>query len=231
MRIIFGLVGGFLLFVLPAHALGPVDGEIGAVWWNNEYAVSTAGASASENAAAPGFLAELWLFQRFGLRASMYNSDLGDVGVESSDYLSADLLWRVFSPTQNNFLALGAGWTDMDLATIGLDGSTSGPRLTLDGRVGIIGVLYFYGQGSYMPALKDAPATDPGLGRFEELEGTELELGLSWKMLPVISLRAGYRTQSVDFLRTGFTPLPGQGGQMDGQVESDGFLVGLTARF
>jgi hypothetical protein len=231
LRVAVGLFSLLLFVAMPAQALGPVDGEVSAVWWNNEYAVDEGGLGASEDAAAPGFLAELWLFNRYGLRAGVYSSDLDDVGLDSSDYMSVDLLWRAFSPTENSFFALGAGWTEMDLSTIGLDGDTSGARLTAEGRVGIIALLYLYGQGAYMPALDDAPATDPALGRFEDVESTELELGVSWKILPVLSLRAGYRKQEVEFLRTGFIPLAGSPPEVSGQVESDGFLAGLTARF
>jgi hypothetical protein len=166
LRVAVGLFSLLLFVAMPAQALGPVDGEVSAVWWNNEYAVDEGGLGASEDAAAPGFLAELWLFNRYGLRAGVYSSDLDDVGLDSSDYMSVDLLWRAFSPTENSFFALGAGWTEMDLSTIGLDGDTSGARLTAEGRVGIIALLYLYGQGAYMPALDDAPATDPALGRF-----------------------------------------------------------------
>jgi opacity protein-like surface antigen len=82
-----------------------------------------------------------------------------------------------------------------------------------------------------MPALDDAPAVDPALGRFEDLDGYELEAGVSVKMAPFISFRAGYRAQSIGFTRTGFEPIPDGPTSLDGEAESNGFLAGLTFRF
>jgi hypothetical protein len=228
-------VAGLALFLglcgTPAFAMGPVDGEIGAAWWANDFSASGNGSSVDASAGAPGFRAELWLFKRYGLRAERYSSDGADLGASSTDYTSVDFRWRAFSPTENNFLALGAGWQQMDMATLGLEGNTSGARLGLEGRVAAGGLFYFYGQGSYLPSLSDTPAVDPALGRFENMSGWEYEAGVSWKMFPFLSMRGGYRSQRVDFTRTGYEILPGEEDSMDGAVESSGFLLGLSFRF
>lgn len=213
---------------LPALAIGPIDGEIGAVYWANEYDTRGGLASlASEDANAPGYRAEVWLFERYGLRAGVYTSDLEDVGMESSEYASVDLLWKAFAPSKNNFLAVGAGWQEMDLTAVGLDGETSGGRLSVEGRVSA-GFVYFYGQGSFLPEMDDAESSTGTDGRFEELTGHEVEVGVSWKLLPFVSLRTGYRTHSMEFVRTDFDLL---GSEIDGEVESSGFLAGVTIRF
>jgi hypothetical protein len=223
------------LFVLgaaaPALAIGPVDGEIGAVWWANDFEVTEGGVGASASGDAPGYRVELWLFKRFGLEAAAYSSDLGSIGADSSDYMNVDLLWRPISPTTNNFLAIGAGWQTMDLGTLGLDGDTSGPRAVVEGRIGLVGPVYFYGLACYLPALDDARASDPAVGEFKDLHGYQVDAGVAWTILPFVSLRAGYRSQSVDYTRSGFVPLPGEPSQVDGQVDSKGYIAGLSFRF
>jgi len=223
-----GLVALLGLASAPALAMGPVDGEVGAVWWASDFDVSS---GASADAGAPGFRAEVWLFQRWGVRAERYSSDLDEFDGRDSDYTSVDFRWRAFSPSENNYFAIGVGWQRMDLATIGLDGDTSGARLGAEGRISLGGLVYLYGQGSYLPSLDDAPAVDPLMGYFENLDGYELEAGVSWKMAPFVSLRAGYRAQTVNFTLTGFEPIPDGPTEIDGETESTGFLAGLSFRF
>lgn len=214
-----------LLATIPAFAMGPIDGEVGAVWWANEFE-STGGASTlSADGDAPGYRAEMWLFHRYGVRAGAYASDLSDISAADSDYMSVDLLWRAISPLENTFLALGVGYQEMDLASIGLAGDTSGARISAEGRVGL-GVVYFYGQGSYLPELDDAPAVQASDGRFFDMTGMEFEVGVSWKMFPFVNLRAGYREHSVDFTRE-----DSLSNRFEGTAESSGFLAGLTFNF
>jgi opacity protein-like surface antigen len=220
-----GIVLIAVLLSTPVLALGPVDGEIGAVWWANEFDSDGGAANVSSDAGAPGFFAQLWFFDRFGLKASQYTSDLDDVGADSADYTSVDAMWRPFSPSENNFIALGLGWEEMDLASIGLDGDTSGARVTVEGRIAVA-VVYFYGQGSYLPKLDDTPATVAADGVFEDLSSLELEAGVAWKVAPFIGLRGGYRSQKVDFTR-----IPEIGPELEGEVDSNGFFAGLNFRF
>ncbi|MDH3626840.1 MAG: hypothetical protein OES25_04200 [Acidobacteriota bacterium] len=217
--------------VTPALAAGPIDGEIGAIWWANDFETTGGSTVVSGDAGAPGYRAEVWLFEDYGLRAGQYRSSLGDFSFDDAESVSVDFLWRVLSPTENNFLAVGAGWQDMDLATVGLAGDTSGARLTAEGRAAAAGFVYVYGQVSYLPSLADADATIITDGTFEDLSGIETEVGASFKLAPFVSLRAGYRSQTIDFTRTGFVPLPGQPTSVDGEIESSGFLAGLTVRF
>jgi hypothetical protein len=201
--------------------MGPVDGEFGAVWWASDFDATEADNSVSASADAPGFRAELWMFKRWGVRAERYSSDLDELDGSDSDYTSIDFRWRAFSPGENNYFAVGLGWEQLDLATIGLDGNTSGARVGAEGRIAVAGMVYVY----------DAPAEDPALGRFEDLDGYELEAGVSLKMAPFVSFRAGYRAQSINFTRTGFEPIPDGPTALDGEAESTGFLAGLTFRF
>ena len=188
----------FLLMCVPAIAAGPVDGEVGALWWQNDLEMSNGTTSTSVDGSAPGFRAEVWLIDRYGVLANQYSSDTDGIGTESADYTSIDFMWRPFSPTKNNFVAFGLGWQQMDLGNT-FGGTTSGPRLSVEGRVGLMDVLYAYGLGSYAPSL-DEPT--PALGTLDGLDSHELELGVSWKMAPFVSLRVGYRENSVGFTQT-----------------------------
>jgi hypothetical protein len=209
----------------PAFAMGPVDGEVGAVWWANDYDSSYGPESLSADAGAPGFRAELWFVKRYGVRAEHYSSDTGDIGGGSSDFTSLDFMWRAFSPTENNYFAFGAGWQEIDLETIGLAGETSGVRLALEGRVALGGLFYIYGQGYYLPSLDDAEVADPGLGPLRDMDGHMLEAGVSWKIAPFFSMRGGYRLHNINYITTVLDV------EYEGDTESSGFLLGLSFRF
>ena len=61
--------------------------------------------------------------------------------------------------------------------------------------------------------------------KLEDMDGYEYELGVSWKFMPLLSLRAGYRETSIDFTETdGVT-------DTNGSAESTGFLAGLGIHF
>jgi hypothetical protein len=223
--VVLGLFALATLTSAPALAMGPVDGEVGAVWWANDHDAMYGESILSSEAGAPGFRAELWFRERYGVRAERYSSDTGDIGGGTSDYTSLDFMWRAFSPTENNYFAIGAGWQEIDLDMIGLAGETSGVRLALEGRVALGGLFYIYGQGYYLPALDDAQVVDPGLGPLRDMDGHMLEAGLSWKIAPFMSMRGGYRQHSVDFTTTLLDV------EIDGEAESSGFLLGLSFRF
>lgn len=206
-----------LVMTGPAVALGPLDGEVGAVYWANDFDVN----NISSDSGAPGFRGEIWMMKKYGVRAGMYSSEYDDFGGGSSDYASVDLLWKPISPTENNFLAFGLGWQQTDLSDIGFDGDTSGIRVAAEGRVGLGGLFHGYLQAAYIPELDTTAAADGISGPFEDVESMEYELGVSWKAAPFVSVRAGYRETSVDFVQDG-------GG---GTAESSGFLLGLGFHF
>lgn len=219
--------GGILLASLagaPALALGPIDGEVGAVWWANDFDAETGDLDDSADGDAPGFRGELW-FKKYGLRAAMYSSDTDDLNIDqdSSDYMSVDLMWKAFAPTENNYVAVGLGWEELDI----LDSDTSGVRLSAEGRIGILSVLHAYGHASYLPSMDDTSSSGFD-GRFEDIDGLEYEVGISWKMAPFISMRAGYRETSFDF---DFDPLEKSDPEVASSIESTGFLLGLGFHF
>lgn len=245
----------------PVLAAGPIDGEVSAVWWANDFDTKSETASTSTDAGAPGLRAEMWMFNRYGLRASQFGSDPD--GSDGADYTSVDVMWRALSPTENNFLAVGLGWQQMDVD--GLDEATSGARVTVEGRVSLMGMLYAYGHGSYLPSLSDTDAADPQQGEFRDLDGYEYELGVAWNAMPFMDVHAGYRVNNMSFTQEAVAPLSGppggpilpiggdksgnvgveiSGGDDDcpdcspsaivgpnGEAESSGFYVGLGFHF
>jgi hypothetical protein len=249
------LSGGSIL------AVKPVDGEVGAFWWANDYESP----SGSTDADAAGLRGELWVFDRFGVQAMQSGSDVGGSEEDSAGYTSVDAMWRALAFSKNNFLAVGLGWQRLDLAPVGMDDSTSGARLALQGRVSLLDYVYAYGHGAYSPALQDVPASSAASGSFEDLDGLEYELGVAWNVGPFVSLRAGYRANRIDFRQTSVESLPqptaggspltieGGNGGIDnvsaaigappctgcattstsdgGSSESDGYFLGLGIRF
>ena len=158
-----------------------------------------------EGGSINGF-AEAWWNQRWGIRGALYRSELDDQDFNSTDHMSIDFKRRFFSLTDNSFVALGAGWEEIEL---GDGGSYSGPRITAEGRLGVGGVLSIYGQTSWLPDLGDSG------GRFN-LEGREIEAGLSFDPAPFVSLRLGYRRFRLDYDSAGASD----------STESDGFILG-----
>jgi hypothetical protein len=189
------LVGLCLTVSFPTLAVGPIDGEVSALYWANTYETSSLGPSTSSDAGAPGLKAQLWMLERYGLTASRYGSDAD--GPQGADYTSVDLMWRALSPTENNYVAVGLGWQQMDLS--GLSASTSGVRLGVEGSIGIVKVLKAYGHGSYLPALDDVPVANPSLSDLHDVDAFEYELGLAWTATPFLNVHAGYRVNSVSF--------------------------------
>lgn len=211
----------------PVAAVGPLDGEVGAFYWANTHEVATSAGSGSADGDAPGFRAELWMFDKYGVRAGQFTSDADELGTDGADYTSVDLMWRALNPTPHNYVAFGLGWQTMELDSVGLDGDTSGVRVSAEGSFGLPGPFAAYGLASYLPALDDAPAVEPTDGTFEDVQGFEYELGFRWSVAPFVSVRAGYRVHSVDFTQnmTGVAPTAAGSGNSGDQ---GGGLVGLA---
>lgn len=183
------LIGISIFAALPldSDALGPLDGEVGVEWWNSQYAGSVL--DGDLDVGSFSLRAESWLSDSWGLKGAYYNSDIEQGSLQNEGRFSLDLKRRLISPTDNTFLAAGIGWENIQLAT---GGNSNGLRLSLDGRVGLLGMVSFYGQAAWMPALSDADS-------FSELSGTEFETGLVLDPLPFLSIRAGFRQFDLDY--------------------------------
>jgi len=216
----------FAMAIAPAFAIGPVDGEVGAVWWANDTDAKN-GASASDQGGAPGLRAELWLRERYGVRAGMYSSETETF--DSTDYTTVDVMWRALNLAEQNFLGVGLGWHDMGLDSVGADGNTSGMRVSAEGRIGLAGMVSAYGQGAWLPSLSDTNAGPSTSGQFSDLAGFEYEMGVAWQPAPMVVVRAGWRANSVDFTHTPdpVAPSPGPGSSPGLTVQSgaDGSIL------
>lgn len=204
---VFGCLSLIGALATPAVALGPVDGHVAAVWWSHDVKAESGAADVTTDGDGPGIQAEVWLDQRFGLRAEQFRSEMDGAGSATGKATSIDLMWRPLTFSENNFLAVGLGYHFRDLAGTGVDDRTSGARMVVQGRVGVMSQLYVYGQGAFLPALGDVSTQDPQDGRLRDVKGHEYELGLSWRVAPFVAMRLGYRGANFDFDHTDVTPV------------------------
>ena len=171
------------------HAEEPgVDGNANLAWWSNTFSASVL--DPAFDIGSVGGDADLWWRQRWGFGGSLFRSDVVETNSPAGqDFTSIDFKRRIFSATRNNYLALGLGYESIGL---GADGNTHGPRLLLEGRLGVTPIVYLYGQSAWLPALEDTNTiADP--------DGLELEAGVAIKPFPNLSFRAGYREFRLDF--------------------------------
>ena len=180
------LASGVFLTSFNSHALGPVDGEIGLQYWSDS--VNGSFSDTELDAGTGGIYGELWLSNKWGIRANYYRNPFEDTRFESSGQLNLDIKRRFLSPTDNSYFAIGLGYENLDLKN---SGSSSGPRLVADGRLGLVGILYFYGQFAWIPVLQSFDNVD-------DIEARETEFGLVLDPLPFLSLRLGYRNYDID---------------------------------
>ncbi len=134
--------------------------------------------------------AEVWMAERWGLSGSLYRIEPDEAVGDGSDHVSVDLKRRVFSTTDNKFLAVGLGWENIDFES---GDSSAGMRLIVEGRFRLLGSMYLYGHSAWLPSLEDVA------GR-SELQGSEVQAGLAFKPADVFSLQAGYRHFRLDYI-------------------------------
>ncbi len=210
------LLALLVLVPAPALALGPVDGEFGVVYWMSDTDITIGGDSGNWNSEDIGFHGQLWI-SKWGVRAAVYKADISDLGGAQATYTHIDIQRKLIAPTENNFLAFGLGWQEIKLE---MDGSTSasGLRASAEARIGLVGVVYLYGEGAYYVAMGDfdSDLTNP--------DGWEVEVGVSFKPAPFINFRAGYRSHSLDFDTPGMAP-------GTGSIEPSGVIIGASINF
>ncbi len=191
------------LLSLPAAAQDTLMGAASVSWWSPQFDFIEE--DGTIDAGSVSGAAEVWLSRKWGIRGARFEADLAGSEVESSDHVAIDFKRRFFSVADNGFVGIGAGWgaIDFDNAT------SSGLRLTAEGRFGLGGPLSFYGLTSWLPELADA-------GSLSNLQGREFEAGLSLDPDPHLSLRFGFRRFRLDYEEGGAT----------GSAESDGVMFG-----
>ena len=170
----------------PSLALGDFNGEAGGFWWlvDSEDLFDT-----SLNTQATGVYANLWWRQAWGIHSALYRVDEEKVNMAPDQQLVVDLERQLLSATDNTYLAAGLGWQKN---RFGNEGSASGPRVSADARIGLLGALYVYGRAGWAPDLNH-------LGRREDISSISVETGLVLDPLPFLSLRAAYRYHITDY--------------------------------
>lgn len=173
------------------HANEPLsDGNANLVW--GPHNVSADAFDASFDVGTMDTEGEVW-WRRWGLKTGYFESDVVDNNSgEGLDFANVDMKRRLLSATQNSFVALGLGWENIALGNVGEDDNTQGPRLLLEGRLGVTRLLHLYGYSAWLPSLKET-------GQLQDPSGFELAAGLSVKPIPHLSFRAGYRELRLDF--------------------------------
>ncbi|HEX6850089.1 MAG TPA: hypothetical protein VF139_01690 [Candidatus Polarisedimenticolaceae bacterium] len=175
----------------PALALGPVDIDLGVVYWVSE----TEDDTEAVDSEAPGGFVDLGFGDHWVVGASYYKADPD--GGEGIDFTNVSVKYKFISASRNNFFALGAGVEQLGIA----DDSSTSARVFAEGRVSVK-IVYFYARAAYLPALGDI---DTGVGTFKGDTGTDFDAGIGIKPLPFFYIYAGY----TDKTRTFELPLAG----------------------
>lgn len=132
-------------------------------------------------------------WRRWGLEASYFRADgVDDDSEHNLDFISVDAKRRLFSTAHSGFVTLGVGWTNIELDDVGESDDTRGLRLSLESRLGVAPLLHLYGHSAWYPGLADTT-------RLKQPNGFEVEAGLTVKLIPHLSFRAGYREFRLDF--------------------------------
>ncbi|MEE9447483.1 MAG: hypothetical protein V3V09_05960 [Arenicellales bacterium] len=201
------ILAGFLLsFSSLSHALGPMDGEASINWWGNAFSGNPF--NGTLDAGTLNLRGAGWWDKKWGISAGANLSDIDTADFEDPRRFNLDIKRRLISPTDNTFIAAGLGWESLNLAT---GESSSGLRLSLEGRFGLAGIAAIYGESVWMPSLS-------AVDQREDLSGIEFETGVVFNPLPFVSVRAAYRHFKLDYR------LSNEDG--NGQSTAKGFLIG-----
>jgi len=133
-------------------------------------------------------LGEGWLNDKWSGQSSSYQANGLEKGLVDASQWTLDIKRRLLSSTENTYLAMGLGWNDIAISE---GESSSGVRFVAEGRVGIYGPAYLFGQAAFSPWMSN-------IGNQIDPLGKELDLGLAVDPLPSMSFRAGYRGYWLD---------------------------------
>ena len=117
-----------------------------------------------------------------------------------------------------SFIALGAGWQQIEIDAMGESVDSSGIRLVADGNVGVGKLVYLYGEYVYYLEMDGFSIEGMSTG---DLDGYEFEFGVSIKPFPFLNLKAGYRISEFEY-------------DFDGGTETwtpDGYYAGVSFNF
>jgi len=129
-----------------------------------------------------------WINEKWTGQSSFFQQNKLDSGLNDANQWTLDIKRRLLSATENTYLSMGLGWNDIKMTE---GESTSGMRFVAEGRVGIYGPAYLFGQAAVSPWMTDAGNNIAPFGK-------ELDLGLAVNPLPSMSFKAGYRSYWLD---------------------------------
>jgi hypothetical protein len=196
-----------------ALALGPVDVDAKLLYWFGEMEIE----GESDNMDGVGLDVDVWFTNRLGATVLYYpTSGGGDLTTLDTDYLSLDLKWKLFAPSDNSHIAVGLGYQDNELDLMFQSFDTSGYRVFVEGAVGFTDTIQGYASYVFMP---DMSSLDDGL---DDGDGSEYELGVRFAVKR-LDIYAGYRAHNMSFDETG--------GGFTADIDNDGFVTGIGFRF
>lgn len=219
-------------FISPALALGPVDVEVGAAYWLSDTSLDFTEESFDVDSDDINLWGQVWV-TKWGAKAAIYKTDLDHKKFESSfeiNYTSLDLRYKVLELTDNNFIAVGVGYQKVEFDSAyesSLD--TTGWRVSTEAHIGLGRMINFYGDGAYYFGMDDISQKGDNLA--QDPSGWELEVGVSFKPAPFLNIRAGYRMSSLDMDILGGGPRKGSSSTYGYSIDSDGFIIGVSANF
>ena len=217
--VLFGVAMLVGLGTTPVLAAGPVDVEVGVLYWVHDVEQEMDGDSRDWSADAPALFGEVWIGD-LGFAGSWHQSDIdaGEMGEADFDYKGVDARWKLLEAPGGNFLALGAGFQQIDIEADGESFDSTGFRLVADAKIGLGRIVYAFGQASFWTGLDDFEGREVVL---VDPSGWEAEFGISVKPAPFFNIKAGYRRSSLDF---------DVGGDNE-EWTGDGFFGGVSFNF
>jgi hypothetical protein len=208
------ILAAAVLVLLPqaaARAAGPVDVEVGIAYWDAKE--ETTG-EPSVDASDVGGWVELGL-SRFAFALSQWRVSPED---GDADFTALDVKYRVFEPTEGNFIAVGVGGERVNIDGGDFSDSSTSARVLVEGGVSIK-IVKIMGRYAYLPSLGDITV---GPDTIRGDKGYEAEAMVSVHPAPFFFVHGGYRIDSLDF------ELPDGSGVT---LESKGPFAGVGFKF
>lgn len=212
--ILTAFVAACLVMPSAALAVGPVDVDAKVMYWLGELDID----GESDDMDGAGLDLDLWFTDKLGATLLYYpTSGSGMLDGVDMDYMSLDLKWKVYSPSEGNYVAVGAGYQDSELSDDFESLDTSGFRVFVDGAVGFNDFIQGYASYVFLPSLDSIQE-----GFVDDGDGSEYEAGLRFTVSKV-DIYAGYRAHNMSF------DIVGGGPTID--IDNDGFVAGVGFRF